>query len=117
MDVEVRLGLCLEEVVGVRQGSCEDLREPGVSLGRGTWGGDRRFPQIPERKDQFTEDQAGPGGETELVEWKELSHSPAAQPLWKLVSNLPQRVCQWDWKCCLVSLGSSQLRGHRHVIS
>lgn len=40
MDVGARVGLCLEEVVGVRQGCYEDLREPEVSvekkyLGRG----------------------------------------------------------------------------------
>lgn len=86
----------------------EDLKGPRGSVEKRR-SGKKIFLQLSKGKDLFTEDLAGPGGKTELVNWEELSHHPAAQPFGKLVSNLLQRVCQWDWDCCLVRRGSSQL--------
>ena len=80
--------------------------------GREAWGGRGHFLQISgegylqgcaaaEGKDQVTAARAGAGGEAEYKRGR-TSQGQAAQPLGALISNLPQRACQWAsvaWLC------------------
>lgn len=97
MGIEERMGLCLEEVVGVKQGGLRGPKRTRGQCGEETLA--EKTVASPNSREKTSSERPKLG----LV---------GKQPFWKSVSNLLQRVSV-GLECCLVSLGSSQLQGHR----
>lgn len=136
MDAEKRVGLCLEEAVGVTQGSEQrnqkNRRQHGVeTLGEDEVAFPKHLQGCPEAegKARLTEAGAGPGGGAELKRGGTFSqpicpapgHQSAAchrECRWVLVTwPVLGRPGFWDEPCCLIGLCSSQLHGLGWAIS
>ena len=99
MGAEERGGPCLEEAVGVKQGSPGDPEEPRVSTEERCLGKTKLLsPDTCRAVLQQRGKTRSPKPELGLVgKQGRTSHSQAAQPLRALVNNLPQRVPWWAW--------------------